>query len=215
MKKIVAVFDIDGTIIDFFSERIFLLFLLSKGKLFINDLFNYAVNLLQTADQGCIFATKGNKAYFKGKDSTQIEKLAHTCFRKHILHRIFARAKEKIKQHQQQQHEIVFISGTLPFLLNEYKNYFGVNKGYGTRLETKNGKFTGKTMGIYPYGEGKAEIVKKYLTGNEYDLSRSFAYGNHLSDIKSLKLFGNAFMINPNKKLAAIARAESIKIEYF
>ncbi len=215
MKKTIAVFDIDGTIIDFFSERIFLLFLLSKGKFFINDLFNYAVNFLQTTNRGFIFATKGNKAYFKSKNSKEIEKLAHICFRKHILKRIFPRAKEKIEQHQKKHHEIVFLSGTLPFLLNEYKKYFGVNKGYSARLEIKNGRFTGKTLGIYPYGEGKAEIIKKFFDKDRYDLSRSFAYGNHLSDIKSLKLFGNAFIINPNKKLAAIARAKSIKIEYF
>ncbi len=215
MKKIIAVFDIDGTIIDFFSERIFLLFLLSKGKFFINDLFNYAVNFMKTTNQGFIFATKGNKAYFKNKDSKEIEKLAHICFRKHILKRIFTRAKEKIEQHKKKQHEIVLLSGTLSFLLDEYKNHFGVKKGYGTTLEIKNGKFTGKTLGIYPYGKGKAEIIKKYFDKNQYDLSRSFAYGNHLSDIKSLKLFGNAFIINPDRKLAAIARAESIKIEYF
>ena len=215
MKRIVAVFDIDGTIIDLFSERIFLFFLLLKGKFFINNLFNYAINFLKTIDKGLIFATKGNKAYFKGKDSKLIEELAHICFKKYIIKRISPYAIEKIKQHKNKRHEVVFISGTLPFLLNEFKNFFGVNRGYSVTLEIKNGKFTGRSLGIYPYGYGKVKVIKKLFPDKIYNLSCSFAYANHISDIEFLKLFGNAFIINPNKRLARIAQKESINIEYF
>lgn len=216
MKKTIAAFDIDGTILPRKSaERIFIRYLAVRRELHITDAVRYAMCLLAGLPRGWIRATKGNKSYLKGKSASRIDSLAEECFGEEIVPRISDRVREKIEERRSRGEEIVLLSGTLDLLLERFAAHLGADHSHGSNLIISGGRYTGEIDGIYPYGSAKAEIVRSNYSLDLYDLSSSFAYANHLSDLEFLQLFGHPALANPNPRLAIEARKRGIDIIHF
>ncbi len=216
MKKTIAAFDIDGTILPGDSaERIFIRYLIGKGELRIADAARFAKRFLARLPSGWIAATKGNKSYLKGKSASRLDGLAEKCFHEEIVPRISGEAHGKIDEHRNRGEEIVLLSGTLGLLLGRFTAHLGADHSHGSTLVISDGKYTGEIDGIYPYGNAKAEIVRNNYSLDLYDLSASFAFANHLTDLEFLELFGHPFLVNPNSSLAAEAKKRGIDTIHF
>ena len=88
MKKAIAVFDIDGTILrNTSAERIFVRYLLSVGELNLENGVNFMQHFLAIFPRNWVMATKGNWFYLKGKEANRIETLAEECFSTEIVPR--------------------------------------------------------------------------------------------------------------------------------
>ena len=70
-------------------------------------------------------------------------------------------------------------------------------------------------MGLNPYGENKAKLVQELAEVHNFDLSDSYAYGNHYSDAHKLKRVGHPVAVNPDRKLREIATGNGWQIEQF
>lgn len=216
MKKTIAAFDIDGTILPRNSaERIFIRYLAGRKELHITDAARYAMRLLAGLPRGWIRATKGNKSYLKGKSASRIDSLAEECFHEEIAPKISDRAREKIEEHRGRGDEIVLLSGTLDLLLERFAAHLGADHSHGSTLTISDGKYTGEIEGIYPYGNAKAAIVRSNYSLDLYDLSSSFAYANHPTDLEFLELFGHPALANPSHRLAREARKRGIDLVDF
>ena len=216
MKKTIAAFDIDGTILPGNSaERIFIKYLIRKGELRLADGVRYAAHLLKRLPGGWIGATKGNKYYLKGKNAIRIDSLAENCFHAEISPLISDRARGKIEEHRARGEEIVLLSGTLDVLLGRFTQYLRADHAHGSNLIVSNGSFTGEIEDLYPYGAAKADIVKRYYGSDSYDLSASTAYANHRTDFPFLSIFGHKALANPDPRLADDARKRGIDIIEF
>jgi HAD superfamily hydrolase (TIGR01490 family) len=211
VRKAVAVFDIDGTLLSGSSaERIFIQHLMSRGELSLVNAARFLKHLVVTLPRNWAMATKGNRFYLRGKSSRHIEELAGECFRRDIVCRISALACRKIEEHRASGLEIILLSGTLDVLLRLFQEYLEADHAHGSTLEVSGGRYTGAVCGVYPYGRGKAEIVRTEYGGGSYDLSASHAYANHVSDFEFLRLFGHSALVNPSPRLSAIAKARGI-----
>ena len=216
MKKAIAVFDIDGTILKGTSaERIFVRFLLTRGELRLTDGINFVRHFLATFPRNWIKATKSNRFYLKGKKCDDVEALAEECFFSEIVSRVSTIARSKIEKHKSDALEIVLLSGTPDFLLRHFQEYLGADHAHGSMLTVSKGRYTGDIDGIYPYGSAKAEIVQTYYGSDRYDLSASYAYANHITDFAFLKLFGYPTLANPTPRLAAKAKEVGIITIFF
>jgi HAD superfamily hydrolase (TIGR01490 family) len=213
MKKTIAAFDIDGTILPGNSaERIFIRYLIARRALRLSDAVRYIMNVPVRLPRGWIRATKGNKSYLKGKSTIRLNSLAEQCFLEEIAPRISDRALERIAEHRSRGEEIVLLSGTLDVLLDRFAEHLGADHSHGSNLIISNGKYTGEIEGIYPYGSAKAAIVKSCYSSVSYDLSGSSAYANHHTDLEFLGLFGHPAIVNPNSRLTAEAKELGIDI---
>ena len=216
MKKTIAAFDIDGTILPGNSaERIFIKYLIGKGELRLADGVRYAAYLVKKLSGGWIGATKGNKYYLKGKNTARIGSLAEMCFHEEISPLISERARGKIEEHRARGEEIVLLSGTLDVLLERFSEHLRADHAHGSNLMVSDGRFTGEIEGLYPYGTAKADIVKQYYDSDSYDLSASSAFANHPTDLAFLELFGHKFLANPEPRFAEEARSRGIDILEF
>ena len=216
MKKTIAVFDIDGTLLKGTSaERIFVRYLLKRGELHLKDWYNFMRHFLTTFTHNWILATKGNRYYVKGKKRDGVDALAEGCFRTEIVSRVSKIAQSKIEKHKSDGFEIVLLSGTPDFLLRHFQEYLGADHAHGSMLEILEGRYTGDIIGAFPYGQAKAEIVLTTYGRDQYDLSASYAYADHVSDFEFLKLFGHPHIVNPNHRLASKAMRVGIDTFYF
>jgi phosphoserine phosphatase len=104
---------------------------------------------------------------------------------------------------------IILLSGTLSFIVDCFRNYCNADLGIGTQLVSNNGTFTGETEGAYVFGEVKADIVKKLRKSYNIDLENSYAYANHYTDIKHMRLIGHPIAINASTMLNLYAKRNS------
>ncbi|MEX2043367.1 MAG: HAD-IB family phosphatase [Patescibacteria group bacterium] len=101
---------------------------------------------------------------------------------------------------------LMAVSGMPVQALKEYDRYLKFDYIFGWEQEIENGKFTGKTSGLYPM-EGKEKIVKYFLSEHaEVTLAGSFGVGDTEDDVGLLEMVENPIAFNPNRKLLKRAK---------
>lgn len=128
----------------------------------------------------------------------------------------FAEALERVAWHAKEGHAIVLMSGTLEVLAEEAARGLEADlaerglstriRVCATRLEEKDGKWTGKILGEAMFGEAKARAARRLAVEMRLDLGQCFAYGDSGADAWLLTAVGRAFAVNPSKGLARMAR---------
>jgi HAD superfamily hydrolase (TIGR01490 family) len=75
----------------------------------------------------------------------------------------------------------------------------------------ENGFWLGKVKGPL-YGREKRDAVEAYAKANNIDLAESTAYSDHWSDVAFLEAVGSPVVVNPNLRLAILARKRGWRI---
>ena len=207
-----AIFDLDGTIIDNSSERVFLKYLLEGGELPFHNLSQWLVDFIRIRD---LRQAKANKIYLKGLDYQHIHNLARICFTERLLERISPKVFDLIEFHRTEGQAIVILSGSLELLVQFFYEHLNADLMIGYALEVIEEEITGHCVGLNPYGENKAALVQRLAETHNFDLSESYAYGNHHSDAHKLKQVGHPVAVNPDRKLRETAIANDWQIEQF
>ena len=111
----------------------------------------------------------------------------------------------RLQAHQAAGRPLVLISGGLHEGIVRLAAEVGA-RGEGTRVRQHNGRFSGSVDGPVCQGTGKAERARALLAELGYDPQQCFAYGDTLSDLPFLELFGRPHAVDPDPRLAAEAR---------
>ena len=187
-----AIFDLDGTIIDNSSERVFLKYLLESGELPFRNLSQWLLDFIRIRD---LRQAKANKVYLKGLDYQHIHNLAQICFTERLVERISPKVFDLIESHRAQGRAIVILSGSLELLVRFFYEHLKADLMVGYTLEVIEEEITpspkiGRCVGLNPYGENKAKLVQGLAETHNFDLSESYAYGNHHSVLRMLGICG-------------------------
>jgi HAD superfamily hydrolase (TIGR01490 family) len=109
---------------------------------------------------------------------------------------------EVLRQHQAKGYLVVLVSGAFEELLAVIGERLGVQHVVGTRLELRNGRYSGRA--IQPcFGQDKVTLLIELLnrSGVEVDLSQSFSYGDSFFDVPVLELVDNPVAVYPDTQL--------------
>ena len=207
-----AIFDLDGTIIDNSSERVFLKYLLEGGELPLRYLSQWLFDFIRLRD---LRQAKANKVYLKELDYQHICNLAQICFTERLVDRISPKVFDLIESHRAEGRAVIILSGSLELLVRLFYEHLKADLMIGYALEVIEEEITGRGVGLNPYGENKAQLVQGLAEAHNFDLSESYAYGNHHSDAHKLKRVGHPVAVNPDRKLREIAAANDWQIEQF
>jgi HAD superfamily hydrolase (TIGR01490 family) len=114
---------------------------------------------------------------------------------------------EILRQHQQEGHRVVLVSGTFQPLLERIAEALRVGDALGTRLAQRNGRYTGGIVPPLCMGRGKARRIRAFLErdGRGISLGESFAYTDSVSDLPVLEMVGHPVAVYPEEELAALA----------
>jgi len=208
--KTCAIFDLDGTIIRLSSEQVFLRYLLSHGEIPIPNLLAWVSYLLRVKS---LRAAKPNKIYLRGLEQTHLQEIALRCFTETLRPSIAPHISELIHRHRAEGETVILMSGSLSFLVQPFHEYFQTDLMVAHHLEMVDGKFTGQRIGLHPYAQNKAKLTQQLAAEHRFDLSHSYAYGNHHTDAHKLELFGHPVAVNPDDGLRRIAMNKGWQIE--
>jgi HAD superfamily hydrolase (TIGR01490 family) len=212
-----AVFDIDGTI--FRSSLVIELShaLVEKGIFPQSAKREIVKEYLAWLDRKGTYEAYINQVvkiylkHIKNQHYTKVKRIAESVIN-YQKDRVYRYTRDLIKKLKKEKYFLVAISGSPSYIVEAYAKAIGFDLFFGTELEVKNGKFTGKAVSLDSAFD-KAGIVKgiakKYPVIN---LKKSLAVGDTEGDIAMLSLVGNPVAFNPNLELAKVAQKNKWQI---
>jgi phosphoserine phosphatase len=77
------------------------------------------------------------------------------------------------------------------------------------------GTYSGELTTVPPTGEARAQLMLDYAAAEGLSLAESVAYADSASDLPMLEAVGFPVAVNPETRLAAIARKRGWLVEQF
>jgi alcohol-forming fatty acyl-CoA reductase len=210
VSKIAAIFDVDRTLVRLPTERLFFAFLLwrrvispARALMFFKEL------ALHHHDR------YRNKSYLRGLTTQHLESLARDCYQKLIKPRLSLVGRACLQDHQKQRHQIVVLTGSLECLMLPLHQDLKADWLIAARLQTSSERYTGFIAGLHPRGKNKLRLLQDLSQLAGFDLSQSFAYADHISDLPLLQHVGLPVAVNPSFQLKSYAQTHSWPICQF
>jgi HAD superfamily hydrolase (TIGR01490 family) len=165
------------------------------------------VLLYRTAivDFGDVIAQLARSA--AGEGDLEMRAFCDLWFRDDVLRYVSEEARRRIERHRAQGHRPVLLSAATQYVNRPLAEHLGLGDDFlCTRLETRNGRLTGRLVEPACYGTGKVHWAKRFAAEQGVDLSSSYFYTDSYSDLPMLRAVGHPVAVNPDARLRRHAR---------
>lgn len=197
-----AFFDVDRTLVGPRSmELVFAAFLIERRYLRPADLARYLGFWARHPARLRPGLLPENKYHLRHKDPAELQALALECFQRRIKPSISLDGRRAVEQHCHSGHLVVLLTGSLEPLAELLARELGAHLTLAARLAVENGALCGTLQNRRPYGPEKARLVREVAQSRGLDLSSSYAYGDHHSDLAALACVGHPRVVNPHPRL--------------
>ncbi len=150
---------------------------------------------------------------YEGAPVEQIAEDSAEKFSELILSKSFPAGIRRVREHKALGHRTVLITGALDFIVEPLRPLF--DDIVCAELGQSNGTYTGEMTAVPPTGEARYQALYDYAQKHELDLRESIAYADSASDLPMLEAVGFPVAVNPETRLAAIARKRGWLVEDF
>ena len=130
-----------------------------------------------------------------------------------VLTKSFPAGIRRVREHRALGHKTLLITGALDIVIEPLRPLF--DEVVCAQLGSKRGRLTGELVDAPPTGEARALIMADYARSLNLDLEESVAYADSASDLPMLEASGHPVAVNPETKLAAIARKRGWHVEHW
>ncbi|HSD09544.1 MAG TPA: HAD-IB family hydrolase [Candidatus Binatia bacterium] len=213
--KIAAFFDVDRTLIAGFSVIEFIRDGVVSGRMSTRGLLETAIAIaqFQLGQIGFSSFVAGTSAGLRGIPEMEFAAIGERIFRDRLAADVFPESRALVQAHRKKGHTVVVVSSATRYQIDPLAKDLGIRHVLCTRLEVKDGKFTGEVLKPTCYGEGKATAAREFAAAHSIDLEESYFYTDSDEDLPLLAIVGKPRPTNPNGRLREIAvkRAWSIR----
>ena len=154
--------------------------------------------------------------FYRRYEGAPVEQMAEDSgemFSDLILTQAYPAAIRRVRQHRAAGHTTVLITGALDFIVEPLRPLF--DHIVCAELAHSNGIYTGQLAEVPPTSESRAEVLRDFANAEGLLLSESVAYADSASDLALLEAVGYPVAVNPEPKLAMLARKRGWLIEHF
>ena len=129
-----------------------------------------------------------------------------------LLNKAFPAGLRRVREHRALGHRTLLITGALDFVIDPIRPLFDdvVCASMSVQLD---GTWSGEMTDVPPTGESRAQALYDYCEANGFDPGECVAYADSSSDLPLLEAAGYPVAVNPETKLAAIARSRGWLVE--
>ncbi len=122
---------------------------------------------------------------------------------------VYDEAVSLIEEHRLAGRDIVIVSTSGAEVVEPIGEMLGADRVIATRMEIEDGKYTGG-IEYYAYAEEKARAIEELARTVDYDLDRSFAYSDSVTDVHMLEVVGHAACGEPGPRAAPDCRCQGL-----
>ncbi|MBW2224883.1 MAG: HAD-IB family hydrolase, partial [Deltaproteobacteria bacterium] len=136
-------------------------------------------------------------------------------FEKHLVTQIYPESRALVKAHQEMGHTVAIITSATRYQAAPVARELGIEDFLYTHLGVEDGILTGKVVRPTCYGEGKATAGRSLASKYSLDLEQTYFYSDSHEDLPLFDLVGRPRPLNPNRKLAQIAKERQWPVRRF
>ncbi len=148
---------------------------------------------------------------YEGAPVEQVKRDSWDLFSDLFITRSYPKAITRIREHKRLGHKTLLITGALDFIVEPLRPLF--DEIVAVSLGEENGRFTGEMLTTPPIGETRAILMEEMAAKLSLDKDHIVAYADSTSDLPMLEAAGMPVAVNPEPKLAAMARKRGWPIE--
>jgi HAD superfamily hydrolase (TIGR01490 family) len=140
----------------------------------------------------------------KGWRVEQVRQIVSETLHDLIHPYVYAEAAALIEEHQAAGRDVVLVSASGEEMVRPIGELLGVTDVIATRMVVEDGRYTGE-VAFYAGGPQKVAAVRELAAQRGYDLARSYAYSDSVSDAPLLEAVGHPTAVNADRGLRRIA----------
>lgn len=130
-----------------------------------------------------------------------------------LMAKSFPAGIRRIRQHRRMGHRTLLITGALDLVVAPLRPLF--DDIIAAEMGADDGAYDGRLTSAPPTGEARYQMLADYAAGRGLDLRQSVAYADGTSDLPMLEAVGFPVAVNPETKLASLARRRGWLIEHW
>lgn len=211
-KRTAAFFDLDKTIIAKSSALAFSRSFYQGGlinrRAVLKSAYAQFVFLVGGADHDQMERMREYlSALCRGWDVQQVREIVAETLHDLIDPLIYDEAASLIEEHHAAGRDVVIVSSSGAEVVEPIGEMLGADRVVATRMVVEDGRYSGE-IEYYAYAENKAKAIRELADSEGYDLSRSYAYSDSVTDLPMLEAVGHPYVVNPDRGLRreAVAR---------
>ena len=216
-SDVLAVFDVDGTLVETNVVEYFLWMRLRAQPL--EDWPAFLADILRKGPRW-LFLERRSRAEFQrsfyreyeGLDPDIMKGLGREALDAVTLRRIYPEGMRRIREHKRAGHRVLLLTGALDVVVEPLADLLDVEVDCA-HLLVKDGRLTGDLQSPPPAGEARGALLQEYAERNGIALAESFAYADSLSDLPMLELVGTPVAVNPDARLSQVAGQRGWRVE--
>ncbi len=205
-----ALFDLDNTLLDGDSDRLWCEYLAAHGVL---DLHAHGPSLDEFHQQ-YVEGSLDVRAYLGfvlgllGKiPAAELRRLREGFMEQSIRPRILPAARSLVEKHRLAGDLLVIITLTNRLVTEPIAAEFGVDALLATEPEIIDERPTGRIIGEPCYQFGKIWHLERWLESRDEEPGGSYFYSDSMNDLPLLEAVTHPVVVNPDPSLAKLARA--------
>ena len=212
---VLAVFDLEGTVVDSnLVEQYLLLWAggVPKKRLATDlpDLFARLPGYVRTERRNRGDFIRDFMRRYRGFTVADLTRLADGSYGRAMRRRVYPAALERVAAHRAAGHRTVLVTGSIDLLVSPLREYF--DEVIAGEMHEVDGVLTGYLDGPPLVDESRAAWLRRYAEQGGYDLAGSYGYGDSHADQIWLQLTGNPNVVNPDVPLYRHAKAKRWRV---
>jgi HAD superfamily hydrolase (TIGR01490 family) len=141
-----------------------------------------------------------------GRSEEELREECARWFADKVAHHVSPLARAAVEEHRAKGHLLAVLSSSPPYVSEPLARRLDIPNVVCTRLEVRDGRFTGKVLEPACYGAGKMVRAREFAGEHGLSLDGSWFYTDSYSDLPMLLGVGHPVAVNPDLRLARHAR---------
>ncbi len=213
-KSYIAAFDLDRTILSVNSSKLVVQASRKSGlmprKDFLHAILFSIIYKLRIGDPNKLVVAMA--MWLKGLDEKEVQSLIN----EHIIPQLADLVRPVIKQeldyHREKGASLVLLSSALNYICEPVAAILNMHDVVSSRMEVRNGLFTGHPSGKLVFGREKLERMRRYCHDKGFKTEEAWYYGDAFTDRFILEKVGYAVCVDPENRLKRLAGRNHWKI---
>jgi HAD superfamily hydrolase (TIGR01490 family) len=135
-------------------------------------------------------------------------------FSRYVERHIADGGRLAVAEHQAAGDFCAIVTGASPYASRPLARRLGIDHVVASTFEIdEHGRFTGKPIRPFAFGEGKVTLAKRLAEEHAFSLEDSAFYSDSISDLPLMEVVREPVAVNPDPRLKRIAEKRGWRIE--
>ena len=211
-----ALFDLDRTLVRKETASLYVRYQRDKGEANLRDLARvlywvgqYTLGVIDAP----VVAVKALKSYTGMKESLLRAK-CEEFFTGYVERHIAELGREAVRRHQAAGDLVAIVTGATHYVADPLARLLGIEHVVASELEVDpDGCFTGRPVEPLSIGYGKVVRTERLARALDFRIAEATFYSDSLTDLPLLERVQTPMVINPDPRLARVARRRGWQVE--